>query len=506
MTTLFRPDSVAVSVSANAAAQAALRGVGLIRNVVLAWLIDPAQYGLFGIAMLVLNLLLPLCSLGLYEGIARYTPVYELDGTASRFARRVVLASMALAGAVTAAVLLGSGWIGPWAFSQVSAVAAAEAAASQAEAVSLMRASTLCALTLAMYHVMVAFLRGLRMFRVIALAELATALVFTASAIAAAGLGFGRAIVPIGCYAAANVASIVLLAPALRRAMHRLPPPGTRAARAPGPRLAAVLRFSLWSAGTAAAWNAMLFLPAWYLLRAVDRPTAGYFFGTRLIPHMVQYAGALLVSVVYAHATRAWERDGREAAVPLLDFLTRASLIALLVGTALLSVARPLLVRVFPDAYAAGVVAYDPLLALFMLSAVAGLLSVRLNLVERSSRVCISWAIGFAANLAAIYVLLEPRPGLSVVTAAQALTGAAWAGVLGVAAACAAMLVLVRPHRLSPDGRTWVLILAALAPAFGRVPAVTATAIVVALALAGRVVIDPDERKRILGPLRARWR
>ncbi len=510
MDRLFRPDSVAVSVSANAVAQAALRGIGLVRNVVLAWLLDRAQFGLFGLAMLVLNLLLPLCSLGLYEGIARYTPVFELDGTASRFARRAVTAALALAGGAALVLLLLAGWVGPAIFAGAEAVSESDVSLDATAAATLMRASTLCALTLALYHVMIAFLRGLRMFRVIAVAELVTAVVFTALVIAVAAAGWGQATLMIWSYAAANVASVAVLAPALRRAMRRLSEganagsDATHDARKAGesPGMWTVVRFSVWSAGTAAAWNAMLLVPAWYLLRAVDRETAGYFFGVRLIPYMIQYAAVLLFSVVYAHATRAWEHHGRDVAAPLVDFHTRVSLIALLAGTTVLSLARPLLVRIFPGDFAVGAVAYDPLLAVFLFAAVAGLMSVRLNLVEASHRVCVGWLIGLIVNLSAIILLLG-LPGSPRVTSAEPLlTGVAWAGVAGVAAAGAAMVVLVRPFGLSPGIRTWILIVAALSPGFGRVTAVAVTILVVGLALAGRVVINPDERARILGPFR----
>ncbi len=549
MNSLFRPDSVALSVSVNTAAQAALRGIGLVRNLVLAWLIAPAQFGLFGVAMLVLNLLLPFCAAGLYEGVARYTPAHEAAGMLPRFARRAGLLALCLSACVTAVLLFTAGAIGRVLFAGAAEMSAVAQIFPLRETTALMQASTVCAFTLALYHVLIGFLRGMRMFRAVSAAELTTAVVFTLLAVVEAWFKHATAPTLIWCYALANIASVALLGPRLYAAM-RTAPGGRRSfftdnpsehrgelrgeKRLPTP----LMTFSLWSAGTAIAWNAMLLCPMWYLLKTTDRETAGFFFGARMIAHLLQYGGVLLTMVVYSHAARTWEHDGREAALPQLEFLTRASLLGLLIAAAILSVCQPILMRLFPGAYGVASAAYDPLLLLFLLSGVVGMLAIRLNLVEKSNLVCWSWLVGVLVNALAAYAILGevggtagpgeqrssllypaeqgsslPYPasgaqaagGVTLGSTQAALSGAAWSGVFGVGAALIVVIGLLHRNRLSPGAKTWPIVLATVTLGFGWTIALPATALVALLAVMGVGVLTPQERDRLIAPVRRLW-
>ncbi len=84
------------------------RFVGLFRGVALAWLIPQGQFGLFGVALLVVNVLLPVCSAGLYEGVTRYVPWHESAGTLRRFLVRSSVLAVGLALAEACGSLLSS--------------------------------------------------------------------------------------------------------------------------------------------------------------------------------------------------------------------------------------------------------------------------------------------------------------------------------------------------------------------------------------------------------------
>ena len=80
------------------------RGLGLVRGIALAALMPMDEYGLLGVAILVANLLMPACSAGLYDGVARYAPHHESTGTLPRFVARA--GGLALAIALITTVLL----------------------------------------------------------------------------------------------------------------------------------------------------------------------------------------------------------------------------------------------------------------------------------------------------------------------------------------------------------------------------------------------------------------
>jgi len=504
MNRLFRPDSVALSVGVNTLAQAAVRGIGLVRNWAIAWLISAQQLGMFGVSMLVLNVLLPLCAAGLYEGVARYAPAHEAAGGLPRFARRAATMALSIAGCVTAILLLAAAPVGRFLFTGAAEMSAEVDAVPLDETAALMRASTVCAFTLALYHLLIGFLRGMRMFRAVSVAELLTAVVFTLLAVIGAWLGRATAATLIWCYALATILSFVLLGPGLYGAMKSAP--SKSPTEQPPAQTSRLIRFSLWSAGTAITWHAMLLYPMWYLLKTTDRETAGFFFGVRIIAHVVQYFGVLLTMVVYSHAARSWEHEGPQATMPRLEWLTRASLLGLLIAATALSVCKPILIRLFPAGFVEGAVAYDPLLTLFLLSGVVGLLTIRLNLVEKSRLVFWSWLVGVAVNIVAAYCLLGEPGGSSVGSTSAALSGAAWSGVFGVGAALVVVVAMLHRNRLLPDRSTWLIVAAAIGPGLGWTIALPVTTVLTLLALSGVLVLTPQERNRLIAPVRSLWK
>ena len=187
---LFEPDSVAVSVSVNSAALILQRGLGLVRTIILAWLLAAEQFGLFGLALLVINVLLPLFNAGLHEGVLRYAPLHERSGTLRPFVARCGVL-LAVFSAVSAVVLLLCGeLLEPTLFETARALAAAGSdAAGTVETTGLLRASLACVVSLAGYQTLTGLLKGLRMFRAGSVAELSTALLFTLFAVTSAAAG-----------------------------------------------------------------------------------------------------------------------------------------------------------------------------------------------------------------------------------------------------------------------------------------------------------------------------
>jgi O-antigen/teichoic acid export membrane protein len=488
---LFHADSVAASVGVVALATGTSRVLGLARGVALAWLIPQAQFGLFGIALLVVNVLLPLCSTGLYEGVARYTPRHEAGGTLGRFIIRSGLFATIAALAAAAVLWALADFVGPALFSTAGA-ASGQGLAEPVEGAdaALMRASLICAVGLTAYHTLLGYLRGLQMFRAVATAELTVACVFTGMAVAAALYGHTSARALVITYAMSCAAVVLLLAPFLIRRAGGLA--GQSVAVSPPPPRG-LWTFSVWAAGTALLWHALAYYPMWYLLKVSDGQTVALFHAVRLVTQFVQVGAVVLTAVVAADINRRWEHQAREAIAPRLELLTKACLIVLLAGAAALSLARPIVMYVFPSRFAAGVSAYDPLVLFFWGVGVVGLVAIRLNVLERPRWVFCAWLVGAAVNVAAAYLFLG-HPGGSATAPAQALPATAWAGVIGVSVALAVCAWSARREGLRLSRPAAALITAGISLGFGWLIALPVLCVVALLSLMTETVFTRAER------------
>ncbi|UCF32405.1 MAG: oligosaccharide flippase family protein [Phycisphaerales bacterium] len=501
---LFRADSIALSLGVNTAAMVLQRGLGLLRGVLLVWLMPTAEFGLFSVSLLVANLLLPLCSLGLYEGVARYTPQYEAAGSLRRFAVKGT-GFIGLMGLITiAALFLAADSIGVALFSTAQLGGEGAATSPPAQAAALARAALLCVFTLILYHSMLGLLKGLRMFRALSVAELVTAVVFTVLALGLAGAGWGTARVLMLAYAASNVLTILVFAPGLcaRLAQTEAEPPSPPIEPSIGPNeerpvWSTLLKYSVWAGGTVMLWQALVYYPTWHLLKVTDEATVGTLHAVRMITQFVQIVAVMLAQVVAATVNRTWEHEGREPAVAQLDRLTKLSFLALLGGAILLVIARSVMMRLLPGKVALGVAAYQPLLLFFFVLGAILLITIRLNLLEKPRLVFFAWLIGCAASLAACFAFLGSTSEPFTDGSEQALRIAAWASVCGVVTALLVLMVLVHRHGIGVGRPAMVLIAASIFIVAPPVVAGFALAAIAIVSLCTGLVLTKEDRAPI---------
>lgn len=538
LSSLFRPDTVQTSMGVSAVATVVQRTVGFGRGVALAWLISQAQFGLFGVALLTLNVLLPLCSIGLHEGIARYAAFHEAGGTLKRFALRVCLLLAGVTAATVTALWVFSEPLGGVLFSSIQASpAGANGDSGWVGQLGLARAVACCTAALAAYHAMLGFLRGLRMFRAHAGAEVFSASLFTALAIIGAYLGFNTAESLVWSYAISSLVTVfILLGPLIARVTvvtattapsrsttnRSTPMPREDDAQSPNTTRRAstgesrdadvsrdrastsrLITFSLWSAATAITWHATSYFPMWYLLKVSDASAVGTFHAVRMLTQFVQVGAVMMTMVIAGHATRDWEHRGRDFALPRLALMTKLALVAILATATTLSLLRPILLRLFPVGFAAGGAAYDPLLLFFLLSGAVGLIAVRLNLVEKPRLVFVAWLVGMSVNIATVFAMLG-SPSLGGTAATEAIAAAAWAGCCGLGTATATVLVLARRSGVGVDRGAIILLVASLAVALGRPFAVAAMILVVVVCARTSWIITRTDLASVIDRLRRR--
>jgi len=489
---LYRADSITTSLGATVLASVGSRAIGLIRGIALAWLIPKGEFGLFGVAQLVANVLLPLCSVGLYEGVARYAPLHESARTLGRFMRRVCLLVLAVALPATAALYLLAGPVGSVLFSNAQLVAGiTRQSEAPAGVAGLTRSVLACVLALVAYQTLLGLLKGLRMFRALAAAELLSAILFTVLAIVGAMAGYRNASALMFVYAVSCIVPILLIAPGVSLSIRNVQVRPRTVRRTPK---ISLVTYSGWAATTAVMWHALSYYPMWYLLKVSDSDTVGTFHAMRIITQLVQVVAAMLIAVLAANITRLWEHEGRTVAAPRLAALTKAAVLSLLVGAAILSLAQPIMMHVFPSSFAEGSKAYDPLVLFFLLVGVVGLIAIRLNLLEQPLRVSAAWLGGALVNVIVSYLLLD---SIGSSHGLNALQLAAWAGVAGVTTALFLCIMFIHRGMLGLDRPALLLIAACFSVGLGWRIGLPAVLLTLVVSLATDTVFSKRDRHEL---------
>ncbi len=92
---LFTPAPLTESIKLYLSANALLRAAGIGRGLLLTWwMISPAEFGLYQLGLLLVNVLLPVLSFGSYEAVARFVPEHESKGQLWRYLRRALPLSL----------------------------------------------------------------------------------------------------------------------------------------------------------------------------------------------------------------------------------------------------------------------------------------------------------------------------------------------------------------------------------------------------------------------------
>jgi O-antigen/teichoic acid export membrane protein len=457
---------VGASVAAGVGATALSRGVGLLRGVVLAWLMPASQFGLLGLAMLVVNVMLPVVSLGLYEGAVRFAPVHEAAGSLRRFVRRSLWLGASIAIASTFGIWMFSETIGPFLFSAASHASSGKSEPPESDVTSvwMLRSILPCLIALNVFHIAAGCTRGLRMFRALGLADALHSLLFTALAIAAVWVVSQTAPAVMTAYALAGlVAAGYALTMLARRAE---PSPDRRIQVGESAPPISMLGYSGWSAATALLVQFALMYPVWFILRYADADCAGAYQGLRLFIQFLQVGAVLLTGIVFAHVARSWEIEGRDAALKRWRRMTQRTVLALLVGAVGMSLLRWPAMRILPVALRSAEIVYDPMILYFMVVGLAGLLATRLLLVARPGWVSLAWVLGVGVTIGATpqlfaLVLSEQKAAFA------AMSAATWAGAIGGVVTVASLLAIAVFVRLPFEWDTSLLVAAAISSGFG---------------------------------------
>ncbi|MBN1344910.1 MAG: lipopolysaccharide biosynthesis protein [Phycisphaerae bacterium] len=515
---LFRSETLSQALSVYLPATALFRLVGLGRNVLLTWLmLNQHEFGLFFLALVVINLLTPLSSLGLNEAVHRYTPMYETRQMLRAFLGRVIPLVCAVAAVGSALLLWGNQTIGPALF-QTVAIDPRLTALTKSRSIGLMQNVVWATFTLVVYFLAVSVMKGLRMYRALSLMELAHGLIFTAMAVATVLLGHRYAMAIVACYMMSLWIAMACFA--LPASLHLMLMPGQDAPLHGDPIIRRLLAFSLWAGLAAVMWQGLLHYPLWYLNRIHGSDAAGVFAAMRTITQYVVIAAVAISTVVMSAVTKIWESQGRQPADRLLNVSFKATSLLLLTGCVLVALLRHEIVLMFDPRYRGGAEVIPLLLLGFLTAGNLAFLAIHFNLIEKTRFLFWPWAVGLASNaLLGLWMVKDlaasPNPdgllwslGCSVrpifnCGAAGDVASAAWAGALALLIALAVCLVLLRVERRPLDVGGAMLAASAAILAFHWSIMVVVLVVLWGLTLRGEIVFSRDEKTLLRDRYRA---
>jgi O-antigen/teichoic acid export membrane protein len=486
-------------------ATAATRAIGLARGIILARLISETEFGLFQLTLLVINLLNPLCALGLNEGIVRYVPMYETRGTLRRYLRHVVPIITAISLAGCAVVFLLAEPLGWLIYATVeagkSSVQAVQAADAQAvhNWTRLTRIAAGASFGLIEYFLLLSVFKGLRMFRAVSLMELLNNIVFTGLTIVVALAGFKSASAMTWC----SVVAMLLMVPAFALPLQRfmantpvLPPVPEEGVGTPGETespMAQLLRFSTWAAVAAVIWQVLQYYPMWYLQKTHGAEATAVFAAVRLVTQVVVVGAVTVAAVVQTTVTKTWESQGPPQADRQLSFAYKSTSLFMLVCCVLFAALADPIMGLFRESYHVGVRIVPMCLMFFLISGHLTFLGIHFALIEKMRHLFWPWMGGLVANVVLSVLMVAPGMGRE-----QAIVGAAWAGALGLAAAMLWAICLLYRERRPIDRGTvilWAATLLLVLPVWAQAGCLAGLA---ALVVTSETILSDQEKAQIV--------
>ncbi len=496
-------------------ATVASRLINFGRILLLTWWMTTQQFGLLAMILLSMNVMTPLCSLGLSEAVARYVPQHETRGTLWLFVRRSARVVLLVTLISVALMIAFSSFLGVFLYAQVftDPKVFAEFAA---DAPLLARLSAIVIGLMVAYFYLLAFLKGLRMFTALAVMEIAHSVLFLVGAAVAWWMGHLSALTLTGIYGISMAIPIVVVGGGLVRAISRW-----RSQHAPlqDNRIARILlKFSLWATLAGVTWQILVAYPAWFLNKIHGNEAVGVFHALRQVGQFILIGAAAVTTVIMTTVTKTWESQGREVALRQLSLAFRGTGLGLLVLCGVMALSKDLIGQVFRPEFEPGV-AILPLHALFFLmAAFLAFLSIHFHLVERTRHMFWPWAIGVASNVLFAMWLATPRlatvQDLAVWKAAspmtmavfstgfsdpQGLDSAAWCGVFAITTALALCIILIRAECAELDRGVYIVIASAFLLPMKPVILAVGVLVLLFLAFATELIFSQDERRRIPG-------
>lgn len=517
MTWLFSTTALSKSLGLYLPATVAFRLINFGRILLLTWWMSQQQFGLLNMILLALNVLTPLCSLGLNEAVTRYVPQYESRGSLRHFLQQSV-ALLLIATTVSIAVLWSfSERFGVFFYAQVF-TDARWLAEFRADAPELTKVSAVVIGLLIIYFYLLAVMKGLRMFTALSVMEMFHGVIFLVASAIAIGTRHLSALTMTGLYGISLLLPITIFGVGLlfavsHRTIEETPVDEARLVKK-------LLQFSVWTTLAGITWQALVYYPTWFLNKVNGHEAVAVFSAVRQIGQFILVGAMSVVTVVMTTVTKTWETRGREAAQRQLSLAFRGTGLGLFLLCAVLALSRHGIIRMFKADYALGADVLPLHLMFFLVGAYLAFLPVHFHLTEKTRHSFWPWAIGVAANM--LYAFWLAGPGLATVkshpiwqtlskfTSVIFITGfsdpmglgnAAWCGVFAIMTSLLLCIVLIQAECCKLDRGTFIIIAAAGLLGLNGWLLAVGTLVLLLISLRTHLIFSEEERRKVLGYL-----
>ena len=513
---IFAASALSKALGTYLSATVAIRLINFLRILLLTWWMTRQQFGLLSMILFTINVLTPLCSLGLNEAISRYVPQHETRGTLRPFAWRSAGLLLGVTAVSVMLMVAFSSALGVFFYAQVFTDPQVFKEFS-ADASALAKVSALVIGLLIAYFFLLAIFKGLRMFTALAMIELVSSVFFLGGCLAAKVSGHLSAFTMTAMYGISLAIPIVGFGLGLARSLgswqsqHQPIPQDTRLWRI-------LLRFSIWTTLAGVTWQILVIYPAWFLNKVHGNEAVGVFSAVRQVGQFVLLGAVAVTTVVMGTVTKTWESRGREAAQRQLSLAFRGTGLGLLLVCAAGSSAKDLIIRMFSPQYTSGADILPLQFLFFLIGAYLAFLPIHFHLIEKTRHMFWPWAVGVAGNVLYAIWLAGPRLGMvrelavwkaiAPVTSAvfvtgfsdpQGLGGAAWCGVFAIATALVLCVVLIRAECCPLDRGTYIVIGSAMLLAAKPLLLAIGVGVLVVISLRTTLVFSAEERTRMTG-------
>jgi O-antigen/teichoic acid export membrane protein len=534
---LYRPAPLAASLGMYVPAVTVQRLLGLARTILFMWMMVGAQFGLWGLGSMVFSLAASVVTLSGFNGIQRYVSYYQVQGRLAEFYRATTGRLTVLAAALTAATLALSPWLARWSMGTVSG----DTSVDDAQRLAVFQAAAVNALLMGLYLNMTAWMRALRVYRLMSCADVLYGLLFLALA-PAAMLWRPTALTALAAHAAslaivlaggtwalrravAAVAESAIEAQAVTVAAADMSPQAdgepiladlaalhaTPASAAPGltpspspvdgagtgagmfPRLLAFSAVSMVGGLIALVQG---YVSLWFVQRYHHEEGAALYQAYFVLCQAIPVLASTVWVVVFSHASMHWEQGRRDLARRQLETTFKGVAAVLLTLAVVLYATADAWVVILPTKFRLSRELLPWLLTYFLATANLGYAYVASNLRERPGVSAYTGVAAVAVN-ALLAAWLVPTGG--------PLGGAQSAAAAGLACLLAGW-VYVAIARFGASPATWALSFAPLLLLLGAWPAGLALAGIWVLAAVTPWVFSPGEKQMIASAVRAVWR
>ncbi len=519
---LLKVGSMAESLGVYVPAMILQKGLGLGRVLLFAHLMTRAEYGMWGVGLMIFLVASPVATLGANHGLIRYVSLYEARGHLAAFYRRVQGRCVIAALAATAVGVATSKWITDLVI--VSGAVSAVGTFTYRYQLHVCLAALANVLAGALYYDMLSFMFGMRAYRLAAAAEIAFSVIFTIFGVAGLAL-WPTALTLLGGHLLAQgvvlVVGVLMLQAALERAEgfrtaekdwqpaeasaaagEAAIPPADALGHIEGEDLdrafSRLLRFGFVAMIGNILWLVAQHVSFYLTNRRCGKEEAAVFSAFLQLSQVVLMVSNSAFAVVFAHAARHWEASSRREAMATLETAYKTITVAMMTLTILIYATGGLWVRVLRPEYRVGLELLGGLLMFFQVVSNLSLLTIVARLREWPIVIALAALAGGAANVV-LALRWEGR-------FAYAPAGAAWAAGVGMMAGGMAVTLayfLIADVRLHLG--TYLLMacpLLLLLPGWAM-GAVWALAVVGALATP--LFFNPQEKRELFHAARRAW-